>query len=83
MPGNSRLELAQRLRSLDHIPFMMLSAYSDAATVQQASACGALSYLVKPIDLAQLGPAVAAAFARAKELHSLNKERQQLQAVLD
>jgi len=83
MPGNSGLELARRLRLLDHIPFMMLSAYSDAATVQQASACGALSYLVKPIDLAQLGPAVAAALARASELHNLARERHQLQEVLD
>ncbi len=83
MPGNSGLQLAQRLRQLDHIPFLMLSAYSDAATVEQANACGALSYLVKPIDLAQLAPAVAAALARAHELHTLNASRQQLQAALD
>jgi len=28
MPGQGGLALAQRLRELDHIPFMMLSAYS-------------------------------------------------------
>jgi AmiR/NasT family two-component response regulator len=83
MPGNSGLQLAERLRQLDQIPFLMLSAYSDAATVEQANACGALSYLVKPIDQAQLGPAVAAALARAEELHRLNTSRQQLQAALD
>jgi AmiR/NasT family two-component response regulator len=83
MPGNSGLQLAQRLRQLDHIPFLMLSAYSDAATVEQANACGALSYLVKPIDLAQLAPAVAAALARAHELTALNASRQQLQTALD
>lgn len=83
MPGNSGLHLAQRLRSLDHIPFMMLSAFNDADTVNQANACGALSYLVKPIDVAQLGPAVAAALARASELQRLHGERDQLQTALN
>ncbi len=83
MPGNSGLQLAQRLRSLDHIPFMMLSAFNDADTVRQANACGALSYLVKPIDVAQLGPTVAAALARASELQGLQGERGQLQSALN
>lgn len=83
MPGNSGLQLAQRLRVLDHIPFMMLSAFNDADTVNQANACGALSYLVKPIDVAQLGPAVAAALARARELQGLHGEREQLQSALN
>ena len=42
MPGQGGLYLAQRLRELDHVPFMMLSAYSDAQIVEQATACGAL-----------------------------------------
>lgn len=83
MPGSSGLQLAHRLRSLDHIPFMMLSAFNDAETVKQASEYGALSYLVKPIDVAQLGPAVAAALARASELQGLHGERRQLQSALD
>lgn len=83
MPGNSGLHLAQRLRALDHIPFMMLSAFNDAGTVNQANACGALSYLVKPIDVAQLGPVVAAALARASELQGLHGEREQLQSALN
>jgi len=40
MPGQSGLILAQRLHELDHIPFMMLSAYSDQATVAQATQQG-------------------------------------------
>lgn len=83
MPGYSGLQLAQRLRLLDHVPFLMLSAFNDMETVQQASACGALSYLVKPIDMDQLIPAVAAALARASELQGLHGERQQLQTALD
>jgi AmiR/NasT family two-component response regulator len=83
MPGHGGLHLAQRLHELDHVPFMMLSAYSDAQTVAQASRHGALGYAVKPLDLPQLIPAIDTALARANELQSLRTTRQQLQAALD
>ncbi|TXT40730.1 MAG: response regulator NasT [Comamonadaceae bacterium] len=83
MPGQNGLILAQRLRALDHIPFMMLSAYSDAATVQKAIDQGALGYAVKPVDPVQLIPAIEAALARANELQELRTTRQQLQTALD
>jgi Response regulator receiver domain. len=60
MPGRNGLELAERLHSFDHIPFLLLTAYSDQAIVEQAAACGALGYLVKPVDTRQLVPAIEA-----------------------
>lgn len=83
MPGASGLELADRLRSLDHVPFMLLTAYSDQETVDRATASGALSYLVKPIDTPQLIPAIRAALARAKDIHGLQATERQLQRALD
>jgi response regulator NasT len=83
MPGRSGLTLTQRLRELDHIPFMMLSAYSDQATVAEATRNGALSYAVKPIDPVQLIPLIEAALARANELQELRTTRLQLQTALD
>lgn len=83
MPGQDGLQLARRLRDLEHIPFMMLSAYGDADIVSQAADCGAMGYAVKPIDLSQLVPAVEAALARAEELQELRLVRQQLQQALD
>lgn len=83
MPGQGGLYLAQRLRELDHIPFMMLSAYSDAQTVEQANLAGALGYAVKPLDTVQLIPAIEASLARANELQALRTTRQQLQEALD
>lgn len=83
MPGRSGLELAKRLRSLDHIPFMLLTAYSDQEIVEQAAECGALGYLVKPVDIPQLVPAIEAAMSRAAELQGLRETRQQLQMALD
>jgi len=83
MPGRNGLELAERLHSFDHIPFLLLTAYSDQAIVEQAAACGALGYLVKPVDTRQLVPAIEAALARAAELRSLRMTGQQLQNALD
>jgi len=80
--GRSGLELAERLRSLDHIPFILLTAYSDHEIVEQAAACGALGYLVKPVDTPQLMPAIKAALARGAELRGLRVSEQQLQNAL-
>jgi len=83
MPGRSGLELAERLHSFDHIPFMLLTAYSDREIVDRAAACGALGYLMKPVDTPQLVPAIKAALARAGEIHSLKATGRQLQGALD
>jgi response regulator NasT len=45
------------------MPFMFLSAFSDEQTVAQVKALGAVAYLVKPLDIKQIVPAVEAAFA--------------------
>lgn len=83
MPGRSGLELAERLSSFDHIPFMLLTAYSEKEIVEQAAVLGALGYLVKPVDTRQLAPTIEAALARATELRSLRTTGQQLQIALD
>lgn len=83
MSGASGLKLAERLQQLDHVPFVILSAYSDQPMIDQASRLGALAYLVKPLDIPKLVPSLEAALARANELQELRETRQQLQAALD
>ena len=83
MPGRSGLELVERLRSFDHIPFMLLTAYSDQEIVDKATTSGALGYLVKPADTPQLLPAIKTALARAEEIQSLQATGRQLQGALD
>jgi len=83
MPGRNGLELASRLRELDHIPFILLTATGEAQTVDRGASAGALAYLVKPVDVPQLVPAIEAALARAAELSELREVRRQLQAALD
>jgi response regulator NasT len=63
MQGMSGFDVAAYLRAHCHVPFMFLSAFADAQTVAQVKALGAVDYLVKPLDIGQILPAVAAAFA--------------------
>jgi response regulator NasT len=83
MPERNGLELAERLHNLDHIPFILLTAMADAHTVEKASQEGAMAYLVKPVDVPQLAPAIEAALARAADLQGLRKVQRQLQTALE
>lgn len=58
MEGKSGFDVAAYLRDYCQIPFMFLSAFSDEATLQQVKALGAVAYLVKPLDIRQIVPAV-------------------------
>ncbi|HEY0817760.1 MAG TPA: response regulator [Rhizobacter sp.] len=64
MEGKSGFDVAAYLREYCQVPFMFLSAFSDEQTVAQVKALGAVAYLVKPLDIHQIVPAVEAAFAQ-------------------
>jgi two-component system, response regulator PdtaR len=64
MEGKSGFDVAETLRDAYGIPFIFLSAFADAATLAEVQRLGALAYLVKPLDVGQIVPSVAAAFAR-------------------
>ena len=64
MEGKSGFDVADYLRTYCQMPFMFLSAFSDDETVAQVKALGAVAYLVKPLDIGQIVPAVEAAFAQ-------------------
>jgi two-component system, response regulator PdtaR len=66
MEGLTGFDVAAYLRKSLQMPFMFLSAFSDDATVAQVQALGAVAYLVKPLDIRQIVPAVEAAFANIR-----------------
>jgi len=63
MEGLSGFDVAAYLREYLQIPFMFLSAFADEATVAKVKELGAVAYLIKPLDIHQIVPAVEAAFA--------------------
>lgn len=66
MEGMSGFDVAAYLREYCKMPFMFLSAFTDDDTVRQVHELGAVDYLVKPLDIGQIVPAVQAVFARLK-----------------
>lgn len=74
MQGKSGFDVAAYLRGDScRIPFIFLSAFADAQTVAQVKALGALAYLVKPLDVDQILPVVAEAFASLASRRDLAK----------
>ena len=63
MDGMSGLDVAAVLREALQVPFMFLSAFADEDTVAKVKALGAVDYLVKPVEVRQILPAVEAALA--------------------
>jgi len=82
MPGISGLELARRLRKTSAIPFIFLSAYGDNEIVREAVEHGAVGYLVKPVDTAQIVPSIEAGLARAADIANLHRNEEKLTSAL-
>jgi AmiR/NasT family two-component response regulator len=83
LPGMSGLDLAAILRDRYALPLIFLTAFADPERVQCAIERGALAYLLKPVDVDQLLPALRTALARAEELRSLRQNGHHLQRALD
>lgn len=66
MEGKSGFDVAAYLREYLGTPFMFLSAFADDDTVNQVKALGAVAYLVKPLDIAQIVPTVEAALSSVR-----------------
>ena len=73
MDGKSGFDVAQYLRDVGHTPFVFLSAFSDEQTVTKVRSLGALDYLVKPLEMAQIVPTIDAAFARARAMRAATR----------
>jgi len=67
MQGKSGMDVARYLAANTTTGFMFLSAFGDSDIIDEATRLGALGYLVKPIDVKQIVPAVHAALARLQD----------------
>jgi response regulator NasT len=67
MQGKSGMDVARYLAANTTTGFMFLSAFGDSDIIEEATRLGALGYLVKPLDVKQIVPAVRAALERMQE----------------
>jgi response regulator NasT len=81
MPLKDGFEVAATLREAN-LTFIALTSYGDEEMVQRATETGALTYLVKPLDIDQLVPVVHSALGRAEEIRRLKDSMLQMDTAL-
>lgn len=82
MPELDGIEACTQICQERPVPVIMVSAYHDPALIERAEADHVLAYLVKPIGLADLQPAISIAMRRFAELQALHKECNDLRQAL-
>src|ERR1700741_5363351 len=74
MPGNEALELIKHLSQIaEGLPVILVTAYPDAAMALRSADLPVLSYLVKPVNFAQLLQLVTRAIGQSA-IYRANKE---------
>ncbi len=73
MPRMDGLEAARSINNTrkTFIPIVLVTAYSARSLVEKAKSCGVLGYLVKPVHLDDLVPAVEMAHSAAQKINAL------------
>ncbi len=83
MPEMEGTEAAARINQARPTPILMLTAYTDRETIRRAESAGALGYLVKPVNEAELSPAINIALARFREIQALRNQVNELEESLE
>jgi two-component system, response regulator PdtaR len=79
MPKMNGLEAAARMSAERTAPVLLLTAYSEAPMIEQATEAGVLAYLVKPFRRQELQPAIEIAVARYREMTALEGALESMQ----
>lgn len=83
MPGLDGLAAAEKIVEEEIAAVLILTAFSQKDLVQRAAEAGAIGYLVKPFQKADLMPAIEIALARHEEFSALKKEAADLSERLE
>ena len=74
MPKLDGISAAEQIASNRIAPVVMLTAFSQRDLVDRASQAGAMAYVVKPFNKADLSPAIEIARARFAEIRAVEAE---------
>ena len=83
MPGIDGIEATRRIAAEKTTAVVLLTAFSHRDLVDQATDAGAMAYLVKPYQRADLVPAIETALARFREFRSLETQVEDLAEQLE
>ena len=74
MPGLDGLTAAERISDEGLAPVVILTAFGQQELVERAARAGAMGYVVKPFQKADVLPAIEVAVARYREIRDLEAE---------
>lgn len=82
MPEMDGLAASRAIMHERPVPIVLLTSYSDPALIAEADEAGVQAYLVKPVDEAELRPAIQLAISRYRQLQGLAAEVESLKQAL-
>jgi len=83
MPGLDGLSAAREIAGDRLAAVLILTAFSQRDLIERARDAGALGYLVKPFQKAELLPAIEVALGRFKEMKALHDQATSLEEQLE
>lgn len=83
MPNLDGIEAARKIMDDAPCALLFLSSFNEDELVEQATATGALAYMMKPFRKEDLGPALEVAVRRFRLIQSQGKEIDELKETLE
>jgi response regulator NasT len=83
MPGLDGLSAAREIAGERRAAVLILTAFSQRDLIERARDAGALAYLVKPFQRADLLPAIEVALGRFKDIKALYEQATSLEGQLE
>jgi response regulator NasT len=82
MPELDGIEASRQICQERPVPVILVSAYHDPSLIERAAGDHVLAYLVKPIGIADLQPAISIAMRRFEDAQLLAQENKDLKQSL-
>lgn len=83
IPAPDGLEASRAINEHHPTPIVLMTAYSDAETIEQAKEAGIMAFLRKPFDIEELEPTIEIAIKRFEDLQTLRGAVRELEGKLE
>lgn len=83
MPIMDGIEAAEQITQFRPIPIILLTAYSESQLVERAAQAHISAYLMKPVAVEDLLPAITLALTRFREFQAMRQEVADLREALE
>ncbi|RAK07853.1 response regulator receiver and ANTAR domain protein [Halanaerobium saccharolyticum] len=83
MPKMDGIAAIEKINKEKFVPAIIVTGYNDEKLINRASRAGAFAYLIKPVDVNDIKPAINIAWARFEEFQKVLSELDSSQKALE